>query len=70
MIIRLEVTAMATSQRWYFCLVHNTVEAEAGCRGADRLGPYESKEQAANALETTARRNEDWDNDPRWNDDA
>jgi hypothetical protein len=65
----MEVRAMATSQRWYFCLLHNTVEAEEGCRSADRLGPYATKEEATKALETAAQRTEDWDKDPRWNDD-
>ncbi|MCI0689750.1 MAG: hypothetical protein L0Y54_21310 [Sporichthyaceae bacterium] len=61
---------MTTPQRWYFCLVHHTVEANEGCKAADRLGPYDSKEEAAGALERAAQRNEDWDNDPRWNDDV
>ncbi len=55
---------------WYFCLRHHEVEPRAGCKAADRLGPYATRAEAQNALEKVAERNEDWDNDPRWNDDA
>jgi hypothetical protein len=52
---------MSDEQRWWFCLKHMTVEPDAGCPGKDRLGPYPSREAAANALETVRRRNEEWD---------
>lgn len=61
---------MSSDQRWYFCLVHHAVEPEDGCSSADRLGPYETRAEAASALDKAAQRNEAWDNDPRWNDDA
>jgi hypothetical protein len=48
-------------QQWWFCLKHKTVEFGAGCPGKDRLGPYPSQEEAARALETVKRRNEEWD---------
>jgi hypothetical protein len=48
-------------QRWWFCLKHMAVEQDAGCPGKDRLGPYPTREAAANALETARRRNEEWD---------
>jgi hypothetical protein len=48
-------------QSWWFCLKHNTVEPEDGCPAKDRLGPYPSREEAARALETVHRRNEEWD---------
>ncbi|CAN5116429.1 MAG: hypothetical protein ACSLEW_03320 [Nocardioides sp.] len=54
--------------QWWFCLKHHTVEPREGCPRADRLGPYPSQAEAANALETVAERNESWDNDPAWND--
>lgn len=57
-------------QKWYFCLRHNAVEGEDGCRAEDRLGPYPTRDEAARALETVAERNEAWENDPDWNDDA
>ena len=47
--------------RWYYCLKHHTVEPEAGCKAADRLGPYPTPDDAARALETVRRRNTEWD---------
>jgi hypothetical protein len=35
----------------------------------DRLGPYETREEAERAMQRVEERNEAWDNDPRWNDD-
>jgi hypothetical protein len=54
---------------WYYCLDHHTVEPYEGCRSATRLGPYATPADAANALDRVAQRNEDWENDPRFNDD-
>ena len=56
------------SDNWYFCLKHHAVEGSQGCPGRDRLGPYPSEQEAARALEKVQERNEEWDNDPRWND--
>lgn len=58
------------TEQWYFCLVHHTVEPLDGCKAADRLGPYRTREEAERALEKVAERNENWDTDPRWNDDV
>ncbi len=55
---------------FWFCLTHHEVEGEHGCRNQDRLGPYPTAADAARALDKVAERNEDWDNDPVWNDDA
>ncbi|HKR69921.1 MAG TPA: hypothetical protein VJT16_13855 [Streptosporangiaceae bacterium] len=52
---------MDTEQHWWFCLKHHRVEPDAGCPGKDRLGPYPTPEDAARALETVRRRNEQWD---------
>ena len=60
---------MSENEYW-FCLTHNTVEGAEGCRKSDRLGPYESAEEASRALEKVQERNEAWDNDPDWNDDV
>ncbi len=57
------------AQYWY-CLKHHAVEGEAGCRNQDRLGPYESEDEASHALDKVQERNEEWDNDPDWNDDV
>ncbi len=55
---------------WYYCLKHHTVEpATDGCKAADRLGPYESIEDAERALERVAQRNDAWDHDPRFTDE-
>jgi hypothetical protein len=58
------------TERWYYCLRHSGVEGEDGCPARDRLGPYDSEAQAAKALELVQQRNEEWDNDPKWNDDV
>ncbi|MGH3496785.1 MAG: hypothetical protein ACRDP1_04900 [Nocardioidaceae bacterium] len=55
--------------RYYFCLVHHSVEGDRGCTARDRLGPYDTEAEAARALEKVQERNEAWDNDPRWNDE-
>lgn len=55
---------------FYYCLDHKTVEPYQGCKSANRLGPYATRKEAENALATVAERNEDWDNDPKWNDDV
>ena len=57
------------SGRWYFCLKHRQVEQEAGCRAADRLGPYPDRETAARALEIAEQRTEAADEADRWNDE-
>ncbi|MBE9374662.1 hypothetical protein IQ251_09405 [Saccharopolyspora sp. HNM0983] len=52
---------------WYYCLKHQRVEPQAGCRAADRLGPYPDRETAAHALDIAARRTEQADeSDERW----
>lgn len=59
------------AETFYYCLAHRAVEtADTTCRAEDRLGPYASRAQAEQALESVAERNEAWDNDPRWNDDV
>jgi hypothetical protein len=52
---------MDSGHRWWYCLRHHTVEPEQGCPAKDRLGPYSTEEEAAHALETVRRRNEEWD---------
>jgi hypothetical protein len=44
---------------WWWCLDHKQVEQDAGCpkRSTNRLGPYESEQQAATAVERIHARN-------------
>ena len=58
---------MSDGKYWY-CLTHHTVEGEDGCPNQDRLGPYDTEAEASRALEKVEERNEEWDNDPDWND--
>lgn len=55
-------------EKFYFCMNHREVEGQDGCKPADRLGPYDSADQASRALEIAAERTKAWDNDPNWND--
>ncbi|MER5420868.1 hypothetical protein [Streptosporangium roseum] len=58
------------SDQWWFCLKHMAVEPDEGCPDKDRLGPYETREDAVNALKTAAERNEAWkEEDKTWNGD-
>ena len=55
--------------RYYWSLNDNRVVTEEdGVKAADRLGPYDSAEEAARALETVAARNETWDEEDRTDD--
>ena len=44
--------------------------ARTAAAPADRLGPYDTREEASRALEKVAERNAAWDNDPNWNDEG
>ncbi len=47
---------------WWFCTKHMRVEpASTPCAGKDLLGPYRTREEAAQALEKVKERNEAWD---------
>lgn len=54
---------------WFYCLKHQTVEEGPQCPARERLGPYPDRSQAERAMETARERNEEWRNDPRWQDD-
>ena len=56
-------------EEWFYCLDHRTVELADGCRAAVRIGPFGTREEAADALVTVERRNREWDNDPEWSED-
>jgi hypothetical protein len=55
-------------EEFWYCLKHHQVEGHDGCKNADRLGPYPTADAAAHALDKVAERNDEWDNDPVWND--
>ncbi|GIH25597.1 hypothetical protein Aph01nite_39070 [Acrocarpospora phusangensis] len=48
------------NEQWWFCLKHMRVEPDKGCPNKDRMGPYGSEVEAANALKTAAERNKAW----------
>lgn len=56
-------------QYWY-CLKHSTVESKELCQGADRMGPYPSRSEAEQALQGAAQRTQQWETDPKWNDEG
>jgi hypothetical protein len=45
---------------WYYCVKHNAVEPAGACAAKDRLGPYETQQEAQHALERVQERNEAW----------
>jgi hypothetical protein len=53
---------------WYYCLRHRRVEEGPDCPARNRLGPYPTRAEAEQAIDIVAERNDEWDNDPRWND--
>ncbi|MCC5578907.1 hypothetical protein IMZ11_25085 [Microtetraspora sp. AC03309] len=57
------------SDQWWFCLKHMRVEPDEGCPNKDRMGPYATEAEAANALQTASERNEVWQaKDEEWDD--
>ena len=60
---------MADGQWWYDLKTKAAVQDTRVGKIADRLGPYGSREEAEQALDKVAERNEAFDNDPRWKDD-
>ena len=49
--------------QWWYDLVHKRVETDSGGPNSQRLGPFDTEEEAANALEIARNRNEQWDED-------
>jgi hypothetical protein len=52
---------MSDDGEWFFCLKHMRVEHGPGCPDRDRMGPYATEAQAANALQHAHERNEQWE---------
>lgn len=69
--MRASVATMAEDEegKWYYCLDHKTVEDMRGCGSPYRFGPYPTHDEAQNAMQKVAERNEKWDEEDReWND--
>jgi hypothetical protein len=66
-----DVMSSSGANRYYWCLSHHRVETEDDkCPAANRLGPYNSAEEAEHALDRVRERNETWDaEDARWEGD-
>ena len=60
---------MADGEWWYDLRTKSAVQDTRAGKIADRLGPYASREEAEQALDKVAERNDAYDNDPRWKDD-
>ena len=60
---------MADGEWWYDLKTRSAVQDTKAGKIADRLGPYASREEAEQALDKVAERNEAFDEDPRWKDD-
>lgn len=56
-------------QWWYDLTTKTAIRGRKLGKAADRLGPYASREEAEHAMERVAERNDEWDHDPKWNDD-
>jgi hypothetical protein len=52
---------MSDDGSWFFCLKHKRVEHGPGCPDRDRMGPYATEAEAANAFEHARERNEQWE---------
>ena len=48
-------------QQWWFNLETGEPELGPGAPNRERLGPFATREEAAQALETAHRRSEEWD---------
>jgi hypothetical protein len=49
---------------YWYCVKHHAVEHGADiCPPIDRLGPFDSEAEAAQALELAERRNQEWDDE-------
>ncbi len=62
--------ADSDGEYWFNVKLHRVETTEDLSPSKDRLGPYATRAEAERALEKAAQRNEDWDSDPDWNDDA
>jgi len=60
----LEQDLLHPKEQWYYQLLNGKVTQDPG---PDRLGPYDTKEEAEHALELARKRNEQWEEgDDEW----
>lgn len=62
---------MADDDQWWFDLKTKSAVSEPKnkSKATDRLGPYDSREEAEHALDRVEERNATWDDDDEWGDD-
>ncbi len=58
-----------SDEQWYWSLKDHRVVRGDEVKATDRLGPYATREEAANAMGEVAERNDAWENDPRYQED-
>lgn len=52
---------------YWWCLKHGEVEGDDGCAHAERLGPYQTADEAAHAIDRAHQRSDQWDQqDKEW----
>ncbi len=57
----LDEEQLGSPEAWFYCTRHHRVEQGHQCPGRFLLGPYDSAEAAARALERVKEHNEAWD---------
>lgn len=61
----LEEQLLRPQPKWYYKLLTGEVTTDPG---QDRMGPYDSEQEARNAMELARKRNQEWeDQDDEWN---
>ena len=64
------MTSRELSGEYWFCMKHHRVEKYEDTDSANRIGPFGSEAEAANALQTIADREKAYDkSDSEWGDD-
>lgn len=54
---------------YWWCLTHSRVEGDKGCPNIERMGPYDTEEEALTAVERAHERTKAWDKaDKEWAD--